>query len=259
MLRNKIALVTGASQGIGYECANSLAAKGCKLVLVSRNKNNLIKASDYIRSKYEVECTAIRGDVSNSKLQKTVIETIKKKYSRLDILINNAGGPPMGSFLKHSDITWHRAFSQNLMSVVNFTKLSFSLMKKNKFGRVINILTVLAKEPTAQMVLSSTIRSGVIAFSKAISHEVGAFGITINNICPGGVLTNRFQTLLNERAKKLKISKKEFLKQRAATVPIGRFATPEEIANIIIFLCEDKAGIITGTSIVADGGQSKSI
>ncbi len=259
MLKNKVALVTGASQGIGFECANSLAAKGCNLVLVSRNKDNLIIARNYIKSKYPIECLVIRGDVSSSKLQKKVIEKIKKKYSRLDILINNAGGPPMGSFLKHNDLKWQKALSQNLMSVINFTKLSFSLMKKNKFGRVINILTVLAKEPTSQMVLSSTVRSGVMAFSKAVSHEIGSFGITINNICPGGVLTNRFQTLLNERAKKLKISKKEFYKQRAATVPIGRFAKPEEIANIILFLCKDESEIITGTSIVADGGQSKSI
>ena len=141
------------------------------------------------------------------------------------------------------------------MSVINFTKLSFSLMKKNKFSRVINILTVLAKEPTSQMVLSSTIRSGVMAFSKAVSHEIGLFGITINNICPGGVLTNRFQTLLNERAKKLKISKKEFFKQRAATVPIGRFAKPEKL-QISFYYVKMNLKLLQEL-LVADGGQNK--
>ena len=169
-----------ASQGIGFACANT-AAKGCNLVLVSRNKDNLIKAKDYIKSKHPVECLAIE-DVSNSKLQKKLLKQLKK-YSRLDILVNNAR-PSNGVFSKHNDIEWQKALSQN-NSVINF-KLSFSLMKKNKFGRVINILTVLAKEPTSQMVLSSTVRSEVMAFSKSISHEIGLFGITINNICPEG-------------------------------------------------------------------------
>ena len=132
-------------------------------------------------------------------------------------------------------------------------------MKKNNFGRIINILSLLAKEPSAPMVLSATARAGVIAFTKSSSYEMAPNGVTINNICPGGVLTKRFETLLIERADKLKVSLDEFFKERSKTVPLGRFADPKEIGDIVTFLSSSKSSFITGTSIIADGGQGKSV
>ena len=132
-------------------------------------------------------------------------------------------------------------------------------MKKNNFGRIINILSLLAKEPSAPMVLSATARAGVVTFTKSVSYEMAPHGITINNICPGGVLTKRFQNLLKERAKKLEINVKDFYNERASTVPLGRFANPQEIGNLAAFLSSEKSSFITGTSIIADGGQGKCI
>ena len=109
------------------------------------------------------------------------------------------------------------------------------------------------------MVLSATARAGVIAFTKSASYDLAPYGITINNICPGGVLTKRFENLLNKRAEKLKINVNDFYKERASTVPVGRFASPEEIGSLATFLSSEKSSFITGTSIVADGGQGKSI
>ena len=258
-LAKKVALVTGGSEGIGFSCALSLASEGCNLVLLSRDKKKLEKATNKIKNKYKIKCLAIKGDVANPTLPKEVLSKIKKQFNRLDILINNAGGPPMGSFFNQNDKSWDEAINQNMLSVVRFTHSAFSLMKKNKYGRVINILSVLAKEPTPQMVLSSTTRAAVVAFSKSISYDLGPHGITINNICPGGVLTKRFESLLVDRAKQLNKKTKDFLKERTNTVPIGKFAKPNEIASIILFLCDKKSSIITGTSIIADGGQSKSI
>ena len=259
ILSNKVALITGSSEGIGFACAQSLASHGCNLILVSRNKRKLERATNKIKTAYKIKCLFVVGDVADPKLPNIVVSEIKVKFKRLDILINNCGGPPMGSFLKQNDESWDRAINQNLLSVIRFTNFTFPLMKKNKFGRIINILSILAKEPTPQMVLSSTTRSGVIAFSKSVSHDLGPYGITINNICPSGVLTKRFENLLDQRAKQLNKNIKEFLKERTNTVPIGRFAKPVEIAKIVLFLCEKSSSIITGTSIVADGGQSKSI
>ena len=258
-LSKKVALVTGGSEGIGFACALTLASEGCNLVLVSRDRKKLEKASNKIKNKYKVRCLTIDGDVASPTLSSQVLNKIKKQFNRLDILVNNSGGPPMGSFLTHNDQSWDIAINQNLLSVIRFTHSAFSLMKKNKFGRIINILSILAKEPTPQMVLSSTTRSGVIAFSKSVSYDLGPHGITINNICPGGVLTKRFETLLVTRAKQLNKKTKDFLKERTNTVPIGKFAKPSEIASIILFLCDKKSSIITGTSIIADGGQSKGI
>ncbi len=258
-LAKKVALVTGGSEGIGFSCAMSLASEGCNLVLVSRDKKKLEKASNKIKIKHKIKCLSIEGDVANPSLPSQVLNKIKKKYNRLDILVNNSGGPPMGSFFNQNDKSWDMAIDQNLLSVIRFTRSAFSLMKKNKFGRIINILSVLAKEPTPQMVLSSTTRAGVIAYSKSVSHDLGPYGITINNICPGGVLTKRFESLLIDRAKQLNKTTKEFLKERTNTVPIGKFAKPNEIASIVLFLCDKNSSIITGTSLIADGGQSKSL
>ena len=165
----------------------------------------------------------------------------------------------MGSFTNFNDNNWDQAINLNLMSVIRFTKLAYPLMKENNFGRIINILSLLAKEPSALMVLSATARAGVIAYTKSVSYEMAPYGITINSICPGGVLTNRFQNLLSERAQTLNIDIKDFFKERAATVPLGRFAKPEEIGDLVAFLASEKSSYITGTSITADGGQGKSI
>ena len=258
-LSKKVALVTGGSEGIGFSCALSLASEGCNLVLISRNKKKLKTAISKIKNKYKIKCLAIEGDVANPNLPSEALNIIRKQFNRLDILINNTGGPPMGSFFHQNDRSWDMAINQNLLSVIRFTHSAFSLMKRNKFGRVINILSVLAKEPTPQMVLSSTTRAAVVAFSKSISYDLGPHGITINNIFPGGVLTKRFESLLIDRAKQLNKTTKDFLKERTNTVPVGKFAKPNEIASIILFLCDKNSSIITGTSIIADGGQSKSI
>ena len=258
-LSKKVALVTGGSEGIGFSIALYLASEGCNLVIVSRDKKKLDKATNRIKKKYKIKCLAVEGDVSNPNLPSKVFNKVKKEFKRLDILINNSGGPPMGSFFHQNDQSWDFAINQNLLSVIRFTNSAFPLMKKNNFGRVINILSVLAKEPTPQMVLSATTRAGVIAFAKSVSFDLGPHGITINNICPGGVLTKRFESLLVDRAKQLNKSPKDFLRERTNTVPMGKFAKPDEIANIILFLCDKKSSIITGTSIIADGGQSKSL
>ena len=258
-LKNKVALVTGSSQGIGFSCAESLAAEGCNIGILARNDENLSVKCDLINDRYDVKCIKILGDVSDQKLPEYACNVMLKEFSRLDILINNSGGPPLGSFLDHNDNVWSEALELNLLSVIRFTKAAYPIMKKNNYGRIINILSLLAKEPSAPMVLSATARAGVIAFTKSSSYEMAPDGVTINNICPGGVLTDRFENLLIERANKLNMSKHDFFQERSKTVPLGRFADPKEIADIVTFLSSNKSSFITGTSIIADGGQGKSI
>jgi 3-oxoacyl-[acyl-carrier protein] reductase len=257
-LKNKVALVTGGSQGIGLACIESLAFEGCNIGMLARNEENLKEKCSYISEKYKVDCLPIKGDVSDPDIPDFAIKIMKKKFSRLDILVNNSGGPPLGSFINYNDNDWDQAINLNLMSVIRFTKFAYPVMKENNFGRIINILSLLAKEPSAPMVLSATARAGVIAYTKSVSYEMAPYGITINSICPGGVLTNRFKNLLNERAQQLKVDTKDFYIERASTVPLGRFAKPKEIGDIAAFLASEKSSYITGTSINADGGQGKS-
>ena len=258
-LKNKVALVTGGSQGIGLACAESLAAEGCNIVILARNEKNLSEKCELINQKYKVKCIKLVGDVSDPKVPEYACNEILNEFSRLDVLINNSGGPPLGSFLDHNEQDWNNALNLNLLSVIRFTKIAYPIMKKNNFGRIINILSLLAKEPSAPMILSATARAGVIAFTKSSSYEMAPNGVTINNICPGGVLTKRFETLLIERADKLNVSLDEFFKERSKTVPLGRFADPKEIGDIVTFLSSSKSSFITGTSIIADGGQGKSV
>lgn len=257
-LKNKVALVTGASKGIGLACAKSLASEGCDLIIVSRNKIEINEVSSEISKEYSVKCIASNGDVSDLNFPRKLFKIIKKEFKKLDILVNNSGGPSPGSFMFHGETEWNKALNLNLMSVVRFSKEATSLMKINSYGRIINILSMLAKEPTPNMVLSATARAGVMAFSKATSIELGPMGITINNICPGGVLTDRFNKLLSIGAKNSNKSEKEYLDERVKTVPAGRFANPNEIGNLVSFLASPMSSFINGTNLVIDGGQAKS-
>jgi 3-oxoacyl-[acyl-carrier protein] reductase len=182
-----------------------------------------------------------------------------EKFGRVDVLVNNAGGPPAGSFLSHDENSWISAIEQNLLSVIRFTKAVVPYMKEQKYGRIINISSTVAKEPSAMMVLSATTRAGVSAFSKAIAQELAPFNITINTICPGGVLTDRLKSLVEEAAKKANVSYEEQLNKSLEMIPMNRFAQPEEIANIACFLADDKSSYLTGTSIMVDGALTKSI
>tara|TARA_B100001057_G_C22869309_1_gene958031 strand:+ start:1443 stop:2237 length:795 start_codon:yes stop_codon:yes gene_type:complete len=258
-LKNKTALITGASKGIGLGIAKSLAQEGVNLLLISRTKKDLLSCSKEILSKSKIKIEILPGDVKNKDLPLKAYKIIKQKFGTCDILVNNSGGPEIGSFLDHSEKKWNEAYNQNLYSIVNFSKKFVPDMKKKKWGRVINITSSLAKEPTPQMVLSASMRAGVSAFSKSISTELAPYGITVNTVCPGGVLTKRLEELVKISAKKEKIDFETMLQKNVESIPIGRFASTEEFADVVTFLISDKGKYLTGLSLMADGGLTKGI
>lgn len=256
-LTNKIAIVTGASKGMGLSVSKELLKTGAKVMMVSRSGEKLEELTFELRNKgFDVDYVV--GDVSSSDLHQKVINKTIKKWGKVHILINNAGGPPMGSFLEKNDIDWDSAFQTNLMSVIRFSKAVAFYMKKNKWGRIISITSSLAIEPTPNMVLSSTIRAGVSSFSKAIATELAQDNITVNVLCPGGVLTDRLKGLVENQAQRENKSYEELLKKSELSIPVKRFASVEEIANTILFLSSEKASYITGVSLAVDGGLLKS-
>lgn len=258
-IKNRVALITGGSKGIGFASAISLAKEGCNIGLLSRNKDSLETAVNHLREKFKIKCIGIIGDVSNKDMPQIAIDKMMSEFAQVDILVNNSGGPPAGLFHEKNEEDWSSALNLNLLSAIRFCKLIYPIMEKNSYGRIINILSLLAKEPNSNMVLSATSRAGLIAFTKSISNDLGPRGITINNICPGGVMTDRLKNLLESAASKLNISYEEHFANRVNTVPLGRFADPSEIGDLVAFLASEKAGFITGTSIIADGGQSRGI
>lgn len=259
MQEKKVAIVTGASKGIGKAIALSFVKEGYNVCIVSRDAVLLKKTAEEIKNETNQEVIYIQADVADIKAPNNILQIVIEKFHRIDVLVNNAGGPPSGSFLFQDDESWMAAIQQNLLSVIRFCKAVAPYMKEQKKGRIINISSTVAKEPSSVMVLSATTRAGVSAFSKSIAQELAPFNITVNTICPGGVLTERLKSLVEEAANKSNISYEEQLNKSLEMIPINRFAEPEEIANVVCFLADDKSSYLTGTSIMVDGALTKSI
>ncbi|MBI4449788.1 SDR family oxidoreductase, partial [Candidatus Uhrbacteria bacterium] len=188
-----------------------------------------------------------------------LVEAVQGRWGSLHIVVNNAGGPPSGSFLQHVDTVWETAIHQNLLSVVRMARAVAPLMREQRWGRIISISSTVAKEPTPAMVVSATARAGVSAFTKAIASELAPFGITVNVILPGGVRTERLTSLVRTNAERTGRSYEYLLAERETSIPIGRFAAPEEIANVALFLASEQSSYVTGTSIVVDGALTKGV
>ena len=257
---DKIALITGASKGVGRSIAIEFAKQNIKLFLVSRNLKNLRKLKKEIISKIKFEnIVIIKGDVSSLNFTNKIEKICKKTYGLPNILINNTGGPPSGNFLNFDNKIWNKHISNNLMSVVNFTSKFHKRMVKQKWGRIITISSTVAKEPSSNMVISATLRSGVSGFNKSISFELAKHQITVNTILLGGVKTERLTKLIKKSSKIKKIKYETYLNTVQSSIPIGRFANPDEISGLVGFLISEKGSYITGQNIVIDGGLSKSL
>lgn len=252
----RVAIVCGASKGMGFASAKALAMHGVKVLMVARDPSALEEAAMTIAAEGGV-VQAYSGDVSNPELAQLAVGRCNELWGPVDILINNAGGPPMGSFLEHDSKAWDASIQANLLSVVHFCKAVAPGMKLKTWGRIISITSTVAKEPSPAMVLSATTRAGVAAFSKTLAIELAQFNISVNVICPGGVLTDRLVSLLQARAEREKRSYQELLNESQLSIPARRFAKPDEIADVILFLASEKGGYVNGVSLSVDGALTK--
>jgi 3-oxoacyl-[acyl-carrier protein] reductase len=253
--KRNVAIVTGASEGMGFSIAKSLSLSGLKVLMISRSKKKLQKAVKLINLQGG-DPSFLVGDVSNIKLPEKAIKKAKN-LGALSVLINNTGGPKVGSILSLNEKDWSDSIENNLMSVIRFTKLAIPLMKKNKYGRIISISSSIVLEPTPDMLLSATSRAGISAFTKAIANQFAKFNITANVILPGGVITQRLKKLVIQEAKKEKKSYKSHLKSIEKSIPANRFATPDEIANLVAFLASKEAAYVNGVNLNIDGSLIK--
>jgi len=258
-LKDKVALVAGASQGMGRATALGFSREGAKVGICARGEGALNEAAEMIRKETGGEVLSMMADMTKAEdIQKFVSKTVEH-FGRLDIVVNNAGGPPPGEFMKFTDEDWDNAFRLSFMSTMRMTRESVPHMRKVGGGRVINITSYSVKEPIAGLVLSNAIRSGVIGMAKTLSRELAKDKILINNVCPGRIDTERAQKLNKARAERLKRSVEEINREMAAEVPLGRYGTAEETADLIVFLGSERASYITGTTIQIDGGLVRGI
>lgn len=257
-IKGRNALVMGSSKGIGHGIAMGLAQEGANVCIVARNLDVLNEAAEAIRREAGVKVMAIAADLSKGSEIERVYNATQQELGGIDILINNAGGPKFGTLLTLSEQDWQDAINLTLLSTVRMTTLAVPGMQARGWGRIVTVTSSTAKEPVPTMILSCTARAGVTGFMKALATDLAPQGITVNVAAPGGVLTDRIRDLTKARAEVDGASYDDLLTQSEKTIPLGRFATPEEFASYVVFLCSDQARYITGTSLNIDGGLSKS-
>ena len=258
-IRGKVALVTASSTGIGKAVAEALAEEGCNLAICSRTKEILIDTARSIKNKFNIEPFWGVCDLNQKKDIENFYSAVKKQFGKVDILVNNCGGPIPGFFRDLSEDDWDKAYKQVLLSVLRFSNLVIPNMVEQEWGRIINITSIAVKQPVANLMLSNSLRAGVTGFSKSLSNEFGHKNITVNNVAPGYTLTHRLYELAVNRAKTSGKSHEEILVEMAKDVPMNRLGAPEEIAAMVVFLASQKASYITGTTIQVDGGSTKAI
>ena len=257
-IRNKIALVTASSSGLGRACAEALATERAKVAICARDGNLLKSAADEIAAATGTEVLAIPADVSNSRDIKSVVKETVEHFGGLHILVTNAGGPASGYFDNLTDRQWQESFNLTLMSVVRLIREVIPHMKRQQWGRIINITSLAVKEPLDTMIVSSSLRSAIHAMTKTLSNQYAPDGITINNVMPGFIHTPHVHHLAEEIARKGPKSVDEILAEFGRPAPMGRIGRPEEVGATVAFLASELASYITGASVPVDGGRIKS-
>ena len=249
-LTGKTALVTAASKGMGKACALGLAAEGARVVMCARTDVDLQAAAEEVRSKTGAQVVAMPADVTRADQVKALVARAHETFGGVDILVANAGGPPRGYFDELSDEQWYGAFEVSLLSVVRLVREVLPSMRQRRWGRIITIQSSSVKQPIDGLDLSNAIRPGAAGLMKTLATELGADNILVNTVCPGRILTDR----LLGGARQAGLSPEEYVRQVGADVPVGRVGTPEEFANVVVFLASERASYVTGVAIQVDGG-----
>jgi 3-oxoacyl-[acyl-carrier protein] reductase len=253
-LKDCRAFVAGASKGLGKACAKSLADEGARVFVCARNAEEIKQAADAIGA-----AGYSTADVSHPADVKRVIAEAIEKLGGLDILVTNAGGPPTGPFENAGDGDWDIAYQLTLMSAVRMIREALPALKASGRGRIVNLTGYGVKEPMTDLVVSDAVRAGVTVMAKTIASDLAPFGITVNNIAPGPIMTDRLIAIHAARAKSLGIGIDEQFKRFAETIPVRRMGRPEEVGDLCAYLCSRQAGYLTGQAIVVDGGVNRSI
>jgi 3-oxoacyl-[acyl-carrier protein] reductase len=258
-LKNKVALVAAASQGLGKASAMGLAREGARLVICSRNEESINRTAAEITSQTGAVVIPVAADVSKVPDISQFVQTAVQEFGKIDILINNAGGPPTGHILKLPDEEWSRGVQLTLMSVVRMVREVIPHMQQQKWGRIISIVSIAAKQPINELLISSTLRPGILGLTKVLSNQYAADNITVNTVCPGLILTKRQEELSVSRAADRNLSLEQYLEESAKAIPAGRLGRPEEIGDVVTFLASEQASYINGVNLLADGGSARGI
>lgn len=258
-LEGRVALVAAASRGLGRAIAEELAAEGASLVLCARGEEALVATADGIVRATGVPVVAEAADVSQAADIARVVDAGLQRFGRIDVLVTNAGGPPSGPFESLDAEAWESAFHLTLQSAVELARLVLPGMKARRWGRIINVTSIAAKQPVDNLMLSNSLRAAVTGFARTLATEVAPFGVTVNNMLPGYTRTQRVEELTRATSAREGVTADAVRARFEAQIPMGRLGEPSEFAALAAFLSSERASYITGQSIAVDGGWVRAL
>lgn len=251
-LKGKVAMVAAATRGIGLAAARALAAEGAKVSVCGLDEGRVAAAAKALGAPHK----AYRCDLSSAAEIEAWHRATVRDLGPPSILVTNTGGPPAGAIGSLTDAQWQKGFENTLLNVVRLTALASPAMKAAKWGRIVHITSLVAKDPEPLLPISSTLRAGLMAMTKLQAKELAPFGVTVNGLLPGHTETDRQTHLLEVRAQKNGTTAAQEKARSVAHIPAGRMASAAEMGDVVAFLCSERAAYLSGQSIVVDGALS---
>ena len=256
-LKDKRALVTGSSRGLGYAVALCLAREGCQVAINSRDEAKVSAAAKDIAGGTGARVIGLAGDVADPDVPERLVGEAARAFGGLDILVTNAGGPPSGAFESFNEAAWQKAIDLSLMSHVRLIRASLPYLRQSKAASVLTVTSYSVKQPIPNLVLSNSIRAATVGLTKSLALELGVAGIRFNSILPAWTETERVYDLMKSRAAQNHSTLEQEIAKQSMESPLGRMGQPEEFANAAVFLVSPAASYITGTMLAVDGGMYK--
>ncbi len=256
-LKDLRALVTGASRGLGYATALALAREGCRVAINSRDEATIKSAAEKVHRETGAQVVGLAGDVSLADVPEKLIQQTVQALGGLDILVTNAGGPPAGAFESFDEATWQKAIDLSFLSHVRLIRAALPHLRKSRAASVLTMTSYSVKQPLPNLVLSNSVRAATVGLTKSLALELGRDGIRFNSILPAWTETERVYELMSFRAQQNGTTVEEEIAKQAKDSPLGRMGTPQEFANVAVFLVSPAASYITGVMLTVDGGMYK--